>query len=199
MDAIDTRSLSRIVLADGWAVTKVGETDEAALRRAIAELSNPVPLADEDPALSGEVAKRLDQHLRPIGAKVAPEISAEAAKAWRAAMMMALSDLPGRVAVHATAKAVHRPYNFLNQVEAAIREIAAEATAKQAKALWRMKQWLAEIERARMPQPQLEAPADDTPFTAKEIRGLTPDLRRMALGKGWITQEEIDAAGENNA
>ncbi len=114
MDAIDTRALSRMVLAEGWAVKLAGETDEGALRRAIDELSNPVALADEDPGLTGDAAKRIDQHLRPIGAKVAPEIGGEAAKAWRAAMLMALSDLPSRVAIHATAKAVHRPYNFLN-------------------------------------------------------------------------------------
>lgn len=199
MDAIDTRALSRIVLAEGWAVKLAGETDETALRRAIEELSNPVSLADEDPRLVGEAAKRIDQHLRPIGGKVAPEIGAEAAKVWRASIVLALSDLPSRVAVHATAKAIHRPYNFLNQVEFAIREIADEAMGKQKQALHRLKRWLAEIERARIPQPQLEAPADDAPMPVEEIRALTPDLRRMAIGKGWLTQEQIDAAGEKDA
>ncbi len=71
--------------------------------------------------------------------------------------------------------------------------------AKQHEALWRMKRWLAEIERAKIPQPRLESPAVDARMTPEEIRALTPDLRRMALGKGWLTQEEIDAAGEKDA
>lgn len=43
----------------------------------------------------------------------------------------------------------------------------------------------------------LPAPPEDDgePFEPGLIRSMGADLRRMALGKGWLTQEEIDAAG----
>jgi hypothetical protein len=52
------------------------------------------------------------------------------------------------------------------------------------------------IARAAAPErPQLPAPEDGaTPLSPAELRALTPELRRMGLAQGWVTQAALDAA-----
>lgn len=189
-----TRALSRLVLSPGWTVAKADSVDPAQIQDALHDLSNPVALRRLEPKLDGDFSRQIENSLRMIGAKIAATINDDQANAWRKAMVVALSDLPARIANHATAKAIHRPFRFLNEVEGVVREIASESIERQGIAKMRLERWLAELARAAMPVPQIAAPIADEPMTFKEIRALTPDLRKMALGQGWLTQSQIDEA-----
>lgn len=158
MEQLDTRALSRMVLAPDWSVATASTVDPAQIDQAIVDLLAPSSLRTEEPRLDGPLSKQVESNLRPLGAKISAGISDAAARDWRNAMLLALSDLPGRVAAYATGKAIHRPFNFLNEVETAVREIAAESLERQRTAAWRLKLWREEIARAAMPQPQLAAP-----------------------------------------
>lgn len=186
MDNLDPRALSRIVLTPGWKVAL--DADRGSLVAAIESMTNPVTLAEEEPGLKGGLSTAIEDNLRPIGAKVAPTISDAQAEAWRKAMMLALSDLPARIALYATGKAVHRPYNFLNEIEFAVREIAAEASARQRVALARLQKWLREIDRAMIPQPQLAAPEEES-GTQTEVDELNTTMRSCGLATRWVLVE----------
>lgn len=80
---------------------------------------------DIEPTSSGPISNDLSDNLRPIGAKIAPQLSGEQATAWRKAIVMALSDLPPDVALMAVRKTMHTPMQFLSEVETKVRENAA--------------------------------------------------------------------------
>ena len=187
-EKLDARALSRIVLADGWK-PGAAEVDRMALVAAIEELSSPVTLADEDPGLSGNLAEAIENNLRPIGAKVSPTISDAQALAWRKAMVLALSDLPARIALYATGKAIHRPFKYLNEVEVVVREIATDAAERQQTARWRLKLWLEQVDRALMPQPQLAAPEEEPLGTQAEVDDLNATMRTCGLATRWALVE----------
>lgn len=155
----DTRALTRMVLQDGWTATAAA--DPAEVEQAIAEIEATLPLAQTDRKLNGPETNAIADALRPIGAKLAPSMSHEQAVAWRCAVVLALSDLPARIALYGVRKAIHRPMQFLNEVDGVAREYANEALDRQRNALHRLKRMRAEIERAANPQPKLEAPPMD--------------------------------------
>jgi hypothetical protein len=185
-----TRALTKAVLAADWKPTVPAKLPEIAA--AIEEMESALPLKQFEPALDGQTSRLIEDHLRPIGAKIDPRISAEQAQAWRKAMLLALSDLPSAVVLRSVREAVHRPYQFLNEVEAAVREIAAVHMENRRLALVRLKRWHAELERAAMPQPQLEAPAEDPPIEQEEVDALNATLR----GAGVATRFGRDEAGK---
>jgi len=83
------------------------------------------PLKDVEPDCNGELSKQAGDILRPIGAKIAPQLSSEQATAWRKAVVLALSDLPPDVMILALRDAIHTPMKFLNEVEEAVRAKAS--------------------------------------------------------------------------
>lgn len=191
----DPRTLGRKVLEPGFTIAgalvgvKPHEVEEA-----ITSFESVQPLMTVEPNLDGPHAEALANHLRPIGAKIDPKISAEQATVWRRAMMLALSDLPPKVAISATRQAIHKPMQFLNEVEATIRTIAAEIENRHRLALHRLRMMRAEIERAVNPeQKQITDRAAD-PITIEEVAGWTKDYRRIGVECGFITQEMADAA-----
>ena len=82
-------------------------------------------LKEIEPECNGTISKQVGDLLRPIGAKIAPQLSSEQATAWRKALVMALSDLPPDVSILAIRKAIHTPMKFLNEVEEAVRAHAS--------------------------------------------------------------------------
>jgi hypothetical protein len=173
-----SRDLVRTVLAEGWLPT--APADIAEIDQALAELETKA-IKELEPKLDGEASAAVDRNLRPIGAKILPTAPPGAVKEWRMAMLMALSDLPPRIAAYATAKAIHTPFNFLNEVELEVRRIAAEAIDKQRTAAWRLKMWRAELERAMNPAPALEAPSDER-VAAQEIDEFNATMRASPHG-----------------
>lgn len=170
-----SRDLVRAVLAEGW---KIGQPAELAeIDAALASLETTA-LKELEPTLAGPLSDAVTKNLRPIGAKILPTATPAQVKEWRTAVLMALSDLPPRVLTYASAKAIHTPFNFLNEVEAEIRRIAGEAIDKQRTAAWRLKLWRQEIERAMNPQPALEAPPPER-AVEQEIAEFNETMRRV--------------------
>jgi hypothetical protein len=83
-------------------------------------------LKELEPDLTGPMSQRIDKALRPIGAKIAPQLSTNQALVWRQATLMALSDLPVDVAMVGLQKAIHKPMKFLSDVETKVRSEAKE-------------------------------------------------------------------------
>jgi hypothetical protein len=132
----------------------------------------------------------LDERLRRLAAKVLPT-AGDAANAWRAAMVEALSDLPAMIALTAAKKAIHQPFRFVGEIEPAIRELAAQMIDRRRLRRDALERMRADLRRAATPAPALPAPAA---ITADGIRAMTPDLRRLGLRLGFITQADVDAA-----
>lgn len=160
-----------------------------------------LPLADVEPDFAGKRSKDLRDWLRPIGIKLAPTMSPDQATAWLQAMVLALSDLPADIAIKAAKEALRVPMNFMNEVDAAIRDKASVMITRRANAIDRLRRLKAEIERP-IAQPRLvdaEPDRDTRPLTMQEIAALPIALRKIGLTLGEITQEQFDAAPEEPA
>lgn len=88
-------------------------------------LSRYRSLQSIEPDCAGPISNAISDNLRPIGAKIAPNLSGEQALAWRKAIVMALSDMPPDIVVLAVRKTLHTPMQFLSEVETKVRENAA--------------------------------------------------------------------------
>ena len=132
---------------------------------------------------------RLVDALRPLGIKIAPTMSAQQAGAWLAVMVAALSDLPPRVAIRASQDAIHHPMQFINEVEAAVRERAEQVSARYSLALRRLEKMQREImEASKPPRPLLEG--GPTPeLTQADVDAMSEELRRIGLACGALVLE----------
>lgn len=191
----DPRTLSRLVLEPGFTVARaIVNVTPAELEAAISSYESVKPLMHVEPRLDGPQSRAVADFLRPIGAKIAPTMSGEQANTWRAAMVLALSDLPPRVAQKATRLAIHKPMLFINEAETEIRKIAADMEAKNRLALYRLRTMRAEIERAGNPDQKQIADRHSDPITVSEVAGWPPEYRRIAVENDFITTEMLEAA-----
>lgn len=159
------------------------------------------PLSISEPDLKGDMSNRLAKALSAIGAKVSPTMTIEQGKTWQAAMMLALSNLPGRVAAKAAQEAIHVPMKFLNEAEAAIREKAEPIEARHREAIHRLRRLQEALERGG--DKLLEAPegyenGKSPPLTDEEIRDLLgSELGRKIIDMGitaqHLSRERVDA------
>lgn len=145
-----------------------------------------------DPSKVGRFSAGLRDDLTLICTKIAPTMSSEQSDAWIAVMVRALSDLPGRVAREAAQGALHRPMQFISEVETQIRLVAESVIARHRFALRNMRALHAEIERAK--QPKLEGATEPPPLTADDIRRMSASLRAVGIKVGAITEDEVEIA-----
>lgn len=175
--------------------TALGTDAPECIVAAIAKVEHdlrPVPRDDEGRA-GWDAA--IDTRLTKLAAKVLPTAKPADTKIWRDAMIDALSDLPAMVSLTAAKRAIHRPFRFIGEIETEVRVIAAQILAERHGALAAFRRHAAEIERAlHASAPTLPAPSAGEPFTAEQIRKMTPDIRRMGLNAGFMTQAEVDDA-----
>lgn len=183
MDAgLTTRDLVRLVrlpMAERGDVPAVAD-----LNAAIAELEAMLPLKKAEPGLDGQASRLIEDALRPIGAAIDPRFPANDSKVWRKALLLKLSNLPGPIVLKAVRKAMHESFRFFGDVEPKVRELANEAAEHQRIALWRMKRWRDEIEKALNPQPMLEAPPPE-PATQEEVDNLNASMKRCGIATRW--------------
>ena len=132
---------------------------------------------------------RLVDALRPLGIKIAPTMSAQQAGAWLAAMVAALSDLPPRVAIRAAQDAIHHPMQFINEVEAAVRERAEQVSARYSFALRRLERMQREIMEANKPPRPLLAGGPAPELTQADVDVMSEEMRRIGLACGALVQE----------
>jgi len=189
----DPRTLAKRVLDPEFTVAGaiVGVRPHE-VAEAIEAYQSVQPLATVEPNLDGEHSTRLRSGVKIIGVKIAPTMSADQITPWLNAIVLALSDLPPKVAQAAARQAIHRPIQFLNEVEKIIREIAAEIEQRNNRALIRLRLMRAEIERAANGQPRLTK--QDVPLTLEEIARLEPHMVEIGLRVGSFTQDQLDEA-----
>lgn len=155
---IDEREVIRLATRQDFSVPAVeGRVDITTVKEAIERLAFPPPMKEQDPELSSAKARQIEARLKPIGAKIDPKIDAEQAFAWRKAVVLALSDLPANVVIEAAARAVHRPMQFLNEVDGVVREEALKVIHERKVIIARLEALKRAIERAQNQQPQLAA------------------------------------------
>lgn len=147
-----------------------------------------------DPDIDGKLCLALGDALAMICTKIAPTISVEQSKGWITVMQLALSDLPGRVAIEAAQAALHVPMRFLNEVEGVMREKAEAITSRRRGALWRLRQLRDAMEAARSPAPALGADEPDRPLTEAERAHLATNpwgLGDLAVKLGMIEADAV--------
>jgi hypothetical protein len=154
------------------------------------------PLSAVEPKLDGSVTRMATEKFKPLGAKMKPEISKEQAAYWATAVIMALSDFPPFIIHAALTEALHSVHEYPSDLEKSLRSICDRRMDTQKTALRRLRHMLDEIHRATTPpRPVLEDQREDSEeWTALELHRMTPELRKMGLGKNWITQQMLDEA-----
>lgn len=156
-----------------------------------------VPAKIADPGMESKQAKRLRDNLGVIGRKVRPDMDGAQAKDWVAAIMMALTNLPYRVSVEASAEAVHTPFEFLSEVEKEIRRLAVDIDIRFQMAKRRLDIW-----RRKIMEPAPEALPrsvpmvwDDAAFTELAATPMGLAILRMGIAGGWIEQRPDGSYG----
>lgn len=155
------------------------ETDIAGALLRLADELAPVPM---DTAARREWGNALDERLRRLAVKIAPGMSAAQGREWREVMVDALSDLPALVALTAAKRAIHRPMQFMNEIEPVVREIAADLERQRREAIARLERMRGEIERAAHPAPALPAPFE--PIDAAELAAIRERLAKAVPVSG---------------
>lgn len=130
--------------------------------------------------------------LKPFGMMIAPGLAADARTNWLNALLVSLSDIPADIIQEAAQQAMHKPMTFLNEVHGAVRAIAETMLARRRLALARLHDLQAEIRRSGDTGNQLPPPPDELTF--EDMRRMSPEMRKIGLGCGAITQEQLDEA-----
>lgn len=138
----------------------------------------PVP-RDHDGRSAWNAA--IDERLRRLAVKVLPTANDAATVEWRSAMVEALADLPAMVALTAAKRAIHRPFRFIGDIEAALREIADEIMDERRRRLATFERHRAAIDRALNPPLALPEPPTPPPPTADDVARLNAWMRSKGL------------------
>lgn len=189
MGGLSTESAAREAVKAALTVHDLpADLPPASVDQAIAEIESQIPLKHGEPGLDGQISRLIEDMLRPIGASIDPRLSGEQAKAWRKALLLKLSNLPGVIVLKATKRAIHDSFQFFNEVEPSIRKHAKDAQDQQRVALMRLERWRRELERAANPPPVLEAPPEE-PITREEVDRLNTLMRSIRSKQRWRLED----------
>ena len=189
------RALSLHPLTTTSLASQLGTDAPACIEAAIAKIEHEMRPVPRGEAGRKQWSDALDERLRRLAVKVLPTAKPADTQAWREALVDALADLPAMIAMTAAKRAIHRPFRFIGEIEAAVREIAAELIAEREDRLAAFRRHREAIDRAlNPPQPLLAAPEPDVDLSPEQIRALSPPFRSLGLKAGFITQEQVDAA-----
>jgi hypothetical protein len=148
-----------------------------------------------EPQLDGQLSHAVLTGLRLIGAKVRPDFSKAQADAWLNAVLTGLSDLPAKCLNTAILDAVHVPFQFPNEVEAKVRDLAQLEKQRIELAVRRLDAMQAEILRQRDCSKRITDGRTE-PLTDAEVHRLQrshtgKDVVRMGLALGYIRAEQL--------
>jgi hypothetical protein len=173
----------------------LGEQAPLCIEAAIAKTEHELRPVPSDTVGRKQWEMAIDERLRRLAAKVLPTAGPAQTADWRDALAEALADLPAMISLTAAKRAIHRPFRFIGDIEAAVREIATEVLSDRQMRLSALRRHRDEIDRALNPAtPALPPAEEDREFTSGEIRAMTADIRAMGLRAGFISQAQIDAA-----
>jgi len=144
--------------------------------------------ADLGYTFAGMTAKLADA-LRPLGIKIAPTMPGAQAGAWLAAMITALSDMPPRISIRGAQEAIHKPMQFLNEIEGVVRERAEDLAARYNLAQSRLERMQREIAEATKPSRPLLTGPPAPELTQADVDTMSGSMRRIGLGCGALFQD----------
>ena len=168
--------------------SRLGTDAPACIEAAIAKIEHemrPVPRGD---AGRKQWSDALDERLRRLAVKVLPTAKPVDTQAWREALVDALADLPAMVALTAAKRAIHRPFRFIGEIEATIREIAAEVQGERDRALAAFRRHRAEIQEAL--NPQQAALAEPEQYQPVAVERMPEPIKRLGLKLGFLVQDD---------
>jgi len=174
-------------------VAELGDDATACIEAAILHHEHRLRPVPTERAQRAEWEKAIDERIRRLAVKVAPTASAAQTSEWRSALIEALSDLPAMISLTAAKRAIHRPFRFIGDIEHGIREIAGELLDNREKRLAELRWHKAAIERA-MNQRALPEPDPAPEITGAAIVAMSDELRALGLARGFLSQEQVDAA-----
>lgn len=159
-------------------------------------------LAHYEPKLDGSLASVPRRYLNVIGCAMRPDLSADQAQAWTEAMMFKLSDLPPHVLAKATERAAHVAFEFPSEVEAKVRELAAEHVERIKRAIRLAMSIEAALREAANPtrtalpaeptlQPGERVIDDATVQKLQRGNGLGQAVLQLGIAKGWVLPEQL--------
>ncbi|UIJ43711.1 hypothetical protein LZK98_11480 [Sphingomonas cannabina] len=178
-------------MADGVDLQKLVEREEVAAMP-LTQIE-PNGRSRRDPDKFGAMSTRLGDELALLATKIAPTMSEGQADAWVKVMVAALSDLPGRVAIEAARQALHRPMEFISQVEGVVREQAVLVAARHHTALSRLRSLQAAIANPPIALPD-PSQVPERRYSPAAIRRLSKEFRAIGVRVGAFTQDEVDRA-----
>ena len=153
------------------------------IAQALAELRAPkLPLKRAEVGLDGPMSRLVEDGLRPIGAAVDPRLSPEQAKAWRKALLLKLSNIPGDILVAAVRRSMHTTFRFLADVESDVRKQAEAIKQEQQIALMRLERWQRDLERAKVPA---IAPPPPKPLTQADVDAMNGLMSSIGSATRW--------------
>lgn len=153
----------------------------------------PLKEAEPDPqAPSAKLSIGLADDLAMLLTKVAPTMSTDQADSWIKVMMIALGNLPGRVAREAAQAAMYRHMKFPNEIEDVVRQLAEGLMARHRLACARLLEMAAEGRRR-----ELATEGEPEELSDEEIRRLKPEFISLGIRCGALSQERVDRAFAN--
>jgi hypothetical protein len=182
-------ALSRRPWTTEAALALAGPDLDGAVAESLAYLADGLVPVPTDPEMRKGWKDAMDERLRRLAAKIAPAMPAAPAAVWREVMVDALSDLPAMVSLTAAKRALHKPMQYLNEVEGIVRNLADDVLAERKHARRRIEDLPL---RARRETPALPPQEEGAPFSFDEIKRLSATMRRLGLATGAITQEQLD-------
>ncbi len=185
------KALSLLTSPTDTAIAALGDDASDAIDAAVAKTDAEMTGVPERGERRAAWEAAIDERLRRLAAKVLPTASPDAAKAWRDAMVEALSDLPAMIALTAAKRAIHLPFRFIGEVEPGIREIATSMIDRRSARRAGLERLREALRRAALPQKALPAPGE---ISDDGIRAMSTEMRQLGLTGGFITQEQVARA-----
>lgn len=201
-----SRLVAEIVSASKWnlgqAMAVADGVDLVALEARYREPARPLSETEPDgmsarePGKRGRYSRALGDALGMICTKSNPTMSADQSDAWVKAMLLALDNVPGKVAVAAAAAVLRRSVKFLGDVDGMIRDEAATVLARRTMVAARIRELREAMEWRAPAQVKDRTSIDATP---NQLRRWPREWIDMGIGQGWLDPAAVAAAREGLA
>lgn len=158
--------------------------------RALSE-TEPHGMSAREPGKRGRFSLALADALGMICVKSSPTMSADQSDAWVKSMLLALDNVPGKVAVEAAAAVLRRPVKFLGDVDQMIRDEATGILARRTMVATRIKELREALAWQAPAQIEDRTPIEATP---QQLRRWPREWIDIGLGQGWLDLAAVAAA-----
>jgi len=130
----------------------------------------------------------LSKLIGSIGLRIRPDFSPEQAQLWTTAMIDALDDQPGRIAIAAARDAKRHPMQFPGEALKVILEKAEPHLLAYRRAISNLEKLLKHIDQPMIEEsPEAKAQAEE--MSDDELQLMSQPLRQLGINAGWLVEE----------